>query len=268
MVSHPFRRKRRKGWGTEVFSQRPCDRRAAPIKPDFRTRAQLTELMDQPCSREDLRACLRDIALTNRLTFAYRPLLRWLNSLVTSLPPLRAPLRVLDVGCGYGDGLRRIEAWAARGHVPVELVGLDLNPDATAIAAEATPASSRIQWATGDALAYTPARIPHLVVSSLFTHHLEEERIVEFLQWMEQHALLGWFVNDLSRASTPYHLFRVFSKAARLHRFVQYDGPVSIRRAFVPADWQAMAAAAGLAEGSYEIQTFKPARLCVARRKP
>ena len=51
---------------------------------DFSHRAQLTELMDEPCSRETLRACLRDIALTNRLTFAYRPLLKWLDATVAA----------------------------------------------------------------------------------------------------------------------------------------------------------------------------------------
>jgi hypothetical protein len=69
--------------------------------PDFRYRAQLTELMDEPCSRDVLRACLRDIARTNQWTFAYRPLLHWLNSITASLPALNEPLRILDVGCGY-----------------------------------------------------------------------------------------------------------------------------------------------------------------------
>src|SRR5450631_3554141 len=212
--------------------------------------------MDQPCSREDLRACLRDIARTNQLTFAYRPLLRWLRSVIVSMPPLEAPLRILDVGCGYGDGLRRIERWAERNHVPVELTGLDLNPDASAIASEATPVGSRILWITGDALAYSPAQSPHLILSSLFTHHLVEDQIIEFLKWMETHALLGWFVNDLSRAAVPYYGFRAFSKLAGLHPFVKHDGPVSIQRAFVASEWQSMLEAAGLAVGSIEIQPF------------
>jgi SAM-dependent methyltransferase len=235
--------------------------------PDFRHRAQLTELMDEPCSRDVLRACLRDIARTNRWTLAYRPLLRWLNAIVASLPPRQEPLRIIDVGCGYGDGLRRIEQWAKGRHIAVDLIGLDLNPDATAIAAEASPASSRIQWITEDILSYSPPQPPHLVVSSLFTHHLAEDEIVRFLKWMEAHARLGWFISDLSRAPIPYFFFRAFAKLARLHPFVQYDGPVSIERSFVPADWQSMCAAAGLGNQSVEIQSFKPARLCVARRK-
>jgi SAM-dependent methyltransferase len=236
--------------------------------PDFRHRANLTELMDEPCSRDQLRGCLRDIARTNRWTLAYRPALHFLDTFIHRLPPFAEPLRILDVACGYGDGLRRIERWAKARRVAVELTGLDLNPDAAAIAAEASPAASRIQWVSADIFQYVPPRPPHLVVSSLFTHHLAEDEIIRFLLWMEQHAALGWFICDLSRAAVPYHLFRVFAKLARLHPFVQYDGPVSIARSFVPQEWRSMCAAVGLGARDILIQSFKPARLCVARLKP
>jgi len=185
--------------------------------PDFRHRAQLTEMMDEPCSREQLRACLRDLALTNRLTMAYRPLLRWLDTLKITQPRLADPLHILDVGCGYGDSLRRIERWAKRRGIAVGLTGIDLNPDATVIAADASPAESAIQWVSANVFDYTPRQPIDLVVSSLFTHHLDEDDIVRFLRWMERHAQIGWFINDLSRAPFPYHFFRIFSKLARLH---------------------------------------------------
>jgi len=236
--------------------------------PDFRSRAPLIERMDEPCSREQLRACLRDIAKTNRWTMAYRPLFQWLNTLTTVLPSLMEPLRILDVGSGYGDGLRRIEQWARSRGIAVELTGLDLNADATAIAAEASPAASRIQWVSANILAYTPRKPIHLVISSLFTHHLGDNDVVRFLQWMEVHAQIGWFINDLSRAAIPYYFFRAFSKLAGLHPFVQHDGPVSIARSFVPEEWRRMCVAAGLGPQDVAIQSFKPARLCVARRKP
>lgn len=232
--------------------------------PDFRRRAQLTELMDEPCSREELRACLRDLASVNRLTLGYRPLLDWLESIAPAAP---RPLRILDVGCGYGDGLRRIAQFANARGIEVELTGLDINPDTVAIAAEASRPANHIAWVHADVFAYQPRRPIHLVVSSLFTHHLDEEQVVRFLAWMEQQAMLGWFVNDLSRSAVPYHLFRVFAKVANFHRFVQHDGPVSIARSFLPEDWRRMCAAAGLRQGDASIRAYRPGRLCVARNK-
>jgi SAM-dependent methyltransferase len=233
--------------------------------PDFSRRSELNERMDEPCSREELRACLRDLAKTNRWLMAYRPVLHWLDRL--ELESLAGPLRILDVGCGYGDGLRRIEQWAKARGVPVELTGLDHNADASAIAAEASAAESNIQWITADVFSYTPQKPVHLVVSSLFTHHLAEADVIRFLQWMERHSELGWFINDLSRAAIPYYSFRIFSKLAGLHHFVRHDGPVSIARSFVRDDWRRMCAAAGLGDREVVIKGFKPARLCVARRK-
>ncbi|MGA2633665.1 MAG: methyltransferase domain-containing protein [Terracidiphilus sp.] len=235
--------------------------------PDFRYRSKLGEWLDEPRSRDELRAYLRDLERTNRWVMAYRPLLRWLDDFWDGREASEEPLCILDVACGYGDGLRKIEQWARARGIAVKLTGLDLNPDVTAIAAEASSATSKIEWVTEDVFRYVPGQPVHLVISSLFTHHLGEDDIVRFIEWMEQHARLGWLINDLSRAAIPYHLFRAFSKLARLHPFVQQDGPISIARSFVPEDWRTMCAAAGLGDGDVVIQSFMPARLCVARRK-
>lgn len=232
---------------------------------DFRHRAALTELMDEPCSRAELRACLRDLSRLNRWFLAYRPLLNWLSAVAPSGPA--RPLHILDVGCGYGDSLRRIERWAHKLGLAVELTGLDLNPDAIAIAAEATPSASAICWVASDVFAWNTRKPVHLIVSSLFTHHLTDPDLIRFVRWMESTAELGWFINDLSRAAVPYHLLRIFSRLARLHPFVQHDGPVSIRRSFVPGDWRRICAAAGLDQGEVSIEPFFPARLCVSRTK-
>ena len=235
---------------------------------DFSRRAEpaeLPELMDEPCSREVLRACLNDLARVNRWFLAYRPVLSWLNSL--ELASVDRPIHILDVGCGYGDGLRRIEQWANKRRIAVKLTGCDLNPDTIAIAAEASPPSSRIRWMASDVFALQSETPIDIIVSSLVTHHLTEHEIIRFLTWMEGTAQIGWFINDLSRASIPYRLFKAFAKVANLHPFVQHDGPVSIARAFVADDWRKMSRAAGIAESEIVIASFKPARLCVARAK-
>lgn len=231
---------------------------------DFSKRAELTELMDEPCSRDVMRACLRDLEKSNRWFLAYRPVLTWLDSL--ELTRSGPTVHIVDVGCGYGDGLRRIEKWARGRGVSVELTGCDLNPDAVAIAAEATMRSSRIEWVATDIFSFHDRKPVDIVVSTQFAHHLKEDEIVRFIRWMEAHARVGWFINDLSRAPIPYHLFKAFARLVGLHRFVQHDGPASIARAFTEEDWRRMCAAAGLRRDDITIEGFTPARLCVGRR--
>ena len=223
--------------------------------------------MDEPCSYAELRVCLRDIARVNSLTFAHRPTLSWLNRLVDSMPVSAAPLRIVDVGCGYGDMLRRIDAWAAKRRIAVTLTGIDLNPDAIRAAREATSSTQRIDWTIGDALSDFSASNTDVVLSTLLTHHLPNPEIVRFLGWLEETAQRGWFINDLHRQPVPYHIFRLWARFTNLHAFVRHDGPVSIRRSFVPEDWERLCAAAGIAPERVSIREHRPARLCVGRVK-
>lgn len=238
--------------------------------------ADLPEWMDEPCSYVDFRACLIDLGQLNRMTLAYRPTLDFLERLCRharlSEPRCGAPggetqgpLRIVDVGCGGGDMLRRIERWAKHRRVAVELTGIDLNPYAARAAREFTPPGSAIRWVTGDAFAH--AGPVDVVLSSLFTHHLSEPEIVRFLAWSEAVARRGWFINDLCREAVLYRLFGALAAAMRWHRFVRHDGPVSFRRSFREQDWQRMTAAAGIDGSAIELRRWMPARLCVGHAR-
>jgi SAM-dependent methyltransferase len=243
---------------------------SSPPGLDLSRRADLIEMMDRPCTYEELRACLHDIAQVNRLTFAYRPTIKWMEKLIAT-HPLTAPLRVVDVGCGYGDTLRKIDSWATSHGIPVSLTGIDLNPDAIRAAREANPTTRRIEcgikWVVGDALSDAATGEIDVVINSLLTHHLTDLQIIHFLRWMEQRTRLGWFINDLHRQPVPYHLFRLLTRFTSWHPFVKYDGPVSIRRSFLADDWQQLIASAGLPPEAISIQEYRPARLCVSRIK-
>ncbi len=189
-------------------------------KLDLSQRADLVEKMDQPCSYEELRACLHDIARVNRLTFANRPTIEWLEELAATHMSSQ-PLYIVDVGCGYGEILRIIDTWAKRRSIPVVLIGIDLNPDAIRAAKEATPPAQRIEWIVGDALSDSIPYKIDIVISSLLTHHLTNQQIIQFLRWMEQHARVGWFINDLHRQPIPYHVFRLLVPFTNLHPFVK-----------------------------------------------
>lgn len=235
---------------------------------DFRERSTLDELMDtEPVAFEEFRACLCDLARVNRLTLAYRPTLAFFDRLLASGRRLSRPIEVVDVGSGYGDMLRQIDAWALRRGVAVSLTGVDLNPWSRLAAAGATQSGRKINWVTADAFAYHPPRGIDVVVSSLFTHHLPDPLVAKFLGFMDANARLGWFVNDLHRHPLPYHVFRHVAKFAGFHRFVQHDGPVSIARAFATLDWKRLLVQARIDPTTVEIQWWVPFRLTVGKIK-
>src|SRR6185437_13229053 len=222
----------------------------SPDRLDFSRRASLSEWMDEPCEYEEFRDCLRDLEKVNRLVGAYRPTLRWLEQFAEAGGE---PLHIVDVGCGAGDMLRQIEAWARQGGLSVRLTGIDLNPYAARAAREFTKSGSSIEWITGDAFSYQASAPISLVISSLFTHHLPNSEIIRFLIWMERVAQRGWFINDLHRKILPYYGFKALAWLMRWHRFVRHDGPVSIRRSFLHEDWQELCAAAGLRDRDVRI---------------
>ena len=146
--------------------------------------------------------------------------------------------------------------------------GIDLNPWSKQYADQATPAPPAIRFITGDIFRMAPSPAPDFIISSLFTHHLGDELLICFLQWMERHARHGWFINDLHRHPVPYYFFKRASRLLRLNEMVQHDGPISIARAFVKADWIKYLAAAQIPLNQVEIRWFFPFRIGIARRKP
>jgi SAM-dependent methyltransferase len=233
---------------------------------DFSRRVEpeeLPEWMDEPCSYEDFRKCLVDLEKVNRWSLGYRPTLAWLEGMVRP----GETLRVVDVGCGGGDVLRQVDAWARQRGVQVALTGVDLNPYAARAARQLTCPKMGIEWVTGDAFSLSETDGIDVVISSLFTHHLPADEIVRFLAWMESVARRGWFVNDLCRGAVPYYAFMLIAKAAGWHRFVQHDGPVSFRRSFCEDDWLTMCAEADIAGADVSLRRWTPGRLCVGRVK-
>lgn len=235
-----------------------------PSDASFATRAHLTELMDEPSTYEEFRDCLRDLEKVNRTVLSYRPTLGWLEQFAS---PASASLHIVDVGSGGGDTLRRIERWAEHRKLSVRLTGIDLNPHAARAAREFSGPTTRIKWITSDAFSWRPSQPVDLIISSLFTHHLSDGEIAGFLEWMEQTATRGWFINDLSRGRVPYHLFKLLARVMRWHRFVQHDGPVSILRSFTTEDWRRYLREAGLDSLPIQIRPALPGRLCVSRVK-
>ena len=217
-------------------------------------RAQAEELMDaddlDPAVYADVVA---DLARVNAVTLAARPTMAFLKRAVTG-----RRLRLLDVGFGDGDMLRRIERWAMKRGIEAELVGVDLNPRSEQAARAHTSADSRIRWVTGD---YADQGGEwDAIVSSLVAHHMNHDQLVAFLRFMDANARC-WLVNDLHRHGFAHAGFPLLARLARWHPIVRHDGTLSIARSYRPTEWSAILHEAGI-DHARVYRTF-PFRLCV-----
>jgi 2-polyprenyl-3-methyl-5-hydroxy-6-metoxy-1,4-benzoquinol methylase len=203
-------------------------------------------------------AIVGDLAKVNVVTMAGRPTLRFLARATKNM----GGFRLLDVGFGDGDMLRRIARWAARRGIVAELAGIDLNPRSAPAAAAHTLAGLKIRYSTGDYRDLAGERWD-FIVSSLVAHHMTHDQLVAFLGFMEVHAKLGWLVNDLHRHGVAHAAFPLLARAMRWHKIVRLDGTLSIARSYRPAEWLPILAEAGI-EHARVYRAF-PFRLCVER---
>ena len=220
------------------------------------TRSQAEELMDA----DDLDAAtyadvVGDLASVNTVTMARRPTLDFLARAIAG----RKAFRLLDVGFGDGDMLRRIARWAAARGIAAELIGVDLNPRSEQAA---RAHGGDIRYVTGDYadLADEPWDV---IVSSLVAHHMTRDQLVAFLRFMERHASAGWFVNDLHRHGFAHWGFPILATLARWHPIVRHDGTLSIARSYRPDEWPPILAEAGISAAT--VRRVFPVRLCVER---
>jgi len=220
------------------------------------TRSQAEELMDA----DDLDAAtyadvVGDLASVNTVTMARRPTLDFLARAIAG----RKTFRLLDVGFGDGDMLRRIARWAAARGIAAELVGVDLNPRSEQAA---RAHGGDIRYVTGDYadLADEPWDV---IVSSLVAHHMTRDQLVAFLRFMERHASAGWLVNDLHRHGFAHWGFPILATLARWHPIVRHDGTLSIARSYRPDEWPPILAEAGISTAT--VCRVFPFRLCVER---
>ncbi|RUR32550.1 methyltransferase domain-containing protein [Vreelandella nanhaiensis] len=232
---------------------------------DFSQRSDEKELMDEDdISFEEFHDCLQGLERINHLTLAYRPTLQWLRPWVEN----HKRLFVLDAASGGGDMLRQIaKKWPARitGKAGHRLVGVDLNPWSKK-SAESWAHPPAISYETANVFAFEPGQPIDIIISSLFTHHLTDRQIVDFLCWMDSRAGKGWFINDLHRHPIPYYFIKGATALFSRNRLIRNDAAVSVARALTVKDWRRLINEAGL-DGDVRVQWFFPFRLCVSCNK-
>ena len=134
--------------------------------------------------------------------------------------------KVLDVGCGHGGMLRKIQK-----SMGVEVVGVDLRPPANQAGLGFSILQANVvhdQLPTAD-----------VAISVCFAHHLSEDEVIGMIRNVGR-SCRRFVILDLVRSPVPLALFRTF-----VWPFVTEvngkDGYQSIRRSFTAAEFQRIA---------------------------
>ncbi|QNN63871.1 methyltransferase domain-containing protein [Leucobacter denitrificans] len=232
--------------------------------------------MDNPaCDKRELRRTLERFRLINRLVSgwgrAYRSQLRpvlaelqsqgQVDSRARPEPQIRSgnqtrlhayrqrPIRILDIGCGGGDVLRRIVRLARRDGFEVEALGIDVDPTAIAVAQShqsRNPVSGlTFRQATSRDLVAEGARF-NIVISNHLIHHLgasehsdAEPSGSEFTELFADSARLAIHLcvhSDIARHRLAYAAYALLAAPLTIGTFAYTDGLRSIRRSYTHAE--------------------------------
>lgn len=198
-----------------------------------------------PLSPEVMRETLRFLERTNRwfggagLVLGF--LSRWCGGW-----PRGATIRILDVGTGGADIPVAIAEWARALGLHVAITAIDPVRAVVGVARERASAWPEIAVEQADLTSLAAGNETFdYVTAALLLHHVPPDEAVGALTDMDTLATRGVIVSDLHRTVPAYLAVSLLSRVLG-NVIVRHDGPLSVRRAFRPAELEALARDAGL----------------------
>lgn len=190
---------------------------------------------------------LRDLRRLNRLSGGVA-LSRW--GVGRLLDGAAEATTVIDVGTGGADipvALLADAVWRGR---HLEVTAVDSRAEVLAAARLARPRLDRIQRLR---LARVDAeRLPYqnetfdIAHASLVVHHFEEHAAVRFLAELGRVSRLGVVVNEVNRGELGLAGAWLAGRLLTRNRYTRDDAPLSVRRAYTPAEMEGLLRSAGL----------------------
>lgn len=201
--------------------------------PDFTTRSADREMMDDlSCEGDVVGKTLRELEFINKWLGGNAVTISALNTL-SELDRRDAPLRIADLGCGSGDMLRIISAWADRKGIAVDLTGIDANANIIAYAAENLRNLPSVRLLPLDILSSEfNAKNYDVVIGTLFFHHFTQAELIAFFTRLRENGTRYVIINDIHRHYLAYHSIRILTRLFSASPMVKHDAPLSVLRAF------------------------------------
>ena len=198
----------------------------------LRERSEQFEIMDDmTMAGPQLRRTLNLLASINLWLGGNALTLDGMKSLLKSQPPGKT-IRIVDLGCGNGDMLRKLYHFGVKHGYDLDLVGVDANPNSVDYARELSSGMDNLTFKTLNIFSEDFGEMEYdIAIATLFMHHFSDEEITKLVSELQQKSTIGVLINDLHRSELAYALFWVISLFFR-NEVARNDGLVSIRKAF------------------------------------
>jgi ubiquinone/menaquinone biosynthesis C-methylase UbiE len=207
-------------------------RRFFPAPPRHEEMELLDGAVHDP---EELAANFRDIRRVNQLLGGTRTILRHLPALVAI--GTSRPVTILDLATGAADIPIAITRWARTHHLPVKIVASDSSEDILDLAGREITVHPDITLACYDARHVPLAdKSFDIVLCSLSLHHFSPDDAVVVLREMNRLARSGFILNDLRRSRSGFAAAWITAHLTTRNRLTRNDAPLSVRRAYTPAE--------------------------------
>lgn len=192
---------------------------------------------------------------TEKILTALERINRWLGGVHATLSPLKEfskrwkpgeTIRIVDWGTGGADIPRALVQWARKNGFVFEIVGIDNNPEVIEVAKKLCKDYPEIRFVRAHLFAYPENETFDYAISSLCLHHLTEPVITELFKKSDRMAQRGIIMNDLIRSRRAWAWIWALTRLGHSHPIVQYDAPLSVRRAFGRGELESLARKAGV----------------------
>lgn len=212
----------------------------------FKQRSYQKELLDrEDIPFEDIKRNMQELDFINTKLGGHDITLDGIVALIKDQISFNSKLTVVEIGCGGGDNLRVIRNWSEKIHLPVQLTGIDINPECIAFAKQ-QKRNRGIEFIVSDYKKVGFEQKPDIIFSSLFCHHFSDDELVYMLRWMRGNSQVGFFINDLHRHWLAYYSIKFLTKLFSKSYLVKNDAPLSVQRGFKRNEWNAVFKDAGI----------------------
>ncbi|PRY53075.1 methyltransferase family protein [Arcticibacter pallidicorallinus] len=210
--------------------------------PDFSRRSKEVEIMDNfALDHRELDPVLKELEVINKLLGGFSVFYDAFRQL-----KLQNGDTVSDWGCGGGDSLRVLQGYFRRQSLDLRLIGIDATAAAVEFATKRNSAFKNMEFRHADVLEheFDDAEFD-VVISSLFTHHFDDEQWIVLIRKMVHSAKKAVIINDLHRHWFAYHAIGVLTGLFSKSPMVKHDSKISVLRSFRRAELENLIRRAG-----------------------